>query len=325
MNYKDYYQTLGVSRNASQADIKKAFRKLARQYHPDKNPGNKAAENKFKEINEAHEVLSDAEKRQKYDRFGSEWQQFERAGGRPEDFNWSAWGAQPGGYSQTRTVSPEEFEQMFGGAGGFSDFFETLFGGRGGRARSTGGFGFGDPVDMRQPRVQRGQDVTHKLQITLEEAFYGTSRVLQYEDGRSLEAKIPRGVKSGAKIRLSGQGAPGMAGGKAGDLYLEVEVLPHTQFERDGEDLKVSAPVDLYTALLGGKVNVYTIDRSVNLTIPPETANGQEFRLRGLGMPALKQPDERGDLYVTINVQLPKNLTEKEKELFQQLRDLRQS
>jgi curved DNA-binding protein len=332
MDYRDYYQTLGVSKSATEKEIKKAYRKLAQKYHPDKNPGDKASEEKFKDINEAYEVLSDADKRSKYDQFGSQWQQFERAGGRPEDFNWGSWaaGAQPGGGTYTRTVSPEEFERMFGGgqfggASGFSDFFETLFGGMGrsgGRGQSPFGSGFDDPAAGRA-RSLRGQDFEHAVQVTLEEAFHGTTRQLQWEDGRTITAKIPRGVKTGSRIRLSGQGQPGQSAGSAGDLFLVIEVLPHRTYERDGDDLRLVVPVDLYTAVLGGKGEVKSLDRNVKLTIPAGTANGKQFRLRGLGMPKLRQPDHRGDLFATVDVKIPEKLSKEEKKLFQQLRELR--
>lgn len=318
MQYKDYYQTLGIPKNAEEKEIKKAYRKLARAYHPDKNPGDKSAEEKFKEINEAYEVLSDPDKRQKYDQFGADWDKFSRTGGNPNDF-WSQW-AQQGGGQRTRTVSPEEFGQMFGGgSGGFSDFFEALFGsmGRqgGGTGRQGSSFrGFGDQGFAQQAQPRRQE---HELQITLEEAFHGSTRQLQWEDGRSLQAKIPRGVKTGSKIRLSGQGSGG------GDLYLVVEVLPHNQFERDGDNLKVTVDVDLYTAVLGGKVEVPTLDKTVKLTIPAETDNGKTFRLTGLGMPHLRHADKRGDLYATMNIQLPRNLSDEEKKLFAQLQSLR--
>jgi len=340
MNVQDYYQTLGVSKNADEKTIKKAYRKLARQYHPDVNPGDKTAEDRFKAINEAYEVLSDPEKRQKYDQFGAQWQQYERAGGRPEDFNWSQWAAQPGGRGQsyTRSVSPEEFAQMFGGAngGGFSDFFETLFGDMGQRptggmgqrptgGQQQGGFGYTDfsGGQSYQPRPRQGRDTEHTIQVTLEEAFQGATRTLQWENGRSIQAKIPRGVDTGSRIRLSGQGQSGQAGGPAGDLYLVVEVLPHPVFQREGDNLKMDLSVDLYTAVLGGQAEVHAIDKTVSLTIPPETANGKVFRLGGLGMPKLRQPDKRGDLYVTLKVNLPQKLTTKEKELFEELRALR--
>jgi curved DNA-binding protein len=315
MDYKDYYNVLGVGRGASQDEIKKAYRKLARAYHPDRNPDDKAAEAKFKELNEANEVLSDPEKRQKYDQFGSQWEQYARAGGRPEDFNWSQWGT-PGG--STRTVSPEEFAQMFGGsggAGGFSDFFETLFGGMG-RQSAGGRFnGFGSIT-------QRGQNIDHTVQVTLEEAFQGTTRMLQWEDGRSLSATIPRGVETGSRIRLSGKGAPGSGGGPAGNLYLNIEVIPHNRFDRQGDDLIVTVPVDLYTMLLGGKTAVSTLDKTVNLTIPAGTENGKQFRLRGLGMPSLRHADARGDLLARVEVTLPVRLTDAEKRLFEQLREM---
>lgn len=322
MEYKDYYKTLGVKKNASADDIKKAYRRLARKHHPDVNQGDKAAEERFKDINEAYEVLSDEEKRAKYDRFGAEWQQYSRAGGNPQDFDWSAWGGQPGSRAQYRTVTPEEFEQMFGrggssgfGSGGFSDFFDFLFGGMG--ARSSG-FGRSTSTDdlfgsSKQAQPTLSLDQEHPIQVTLEEAFHGTTRLLEWENGRRVEARIPRGVRTGSKVRLSGQGSA--TDGRSGDLYLRVEVLPHAVYDRDGDDLKMNVPVDLFTALLGGKVNVQAIDKSVSLTVPAGTRSGKVFRLSGLGMPKLRQPDQRGDLYVTLNVELPTRLSDEEKEL----------
>lgn len=318
MEYKDYYKTLGVARDASEKDIKKAFRKLAQQYHPDRNPGDKSAEAKFKEINEAYTVLSDADKRSKYDKFGSQWEQYSRAGGQPQDFDWSQWGggggrAPGGGY--TRTVTPEEFEQMFGGrggAGGFSSFVDTLFGGAAGRAaRGRGGMGF-DPGSMAAQQTPR-QEVA--AAVTLEEAFQGTTRMLQMEDGARLEVTIPRGVTTGSKVRV--RGASGA------DILIVVEVEPHPRYTREGDNLRVKAPVDLYTALLGGEVQVAAPDKTVALTIPAGTQNGKVIRLRGLGMPQLKQPDQRGDLLAEIEVHLPTHLSEKEKALFNELRQLR--
>jgi len=334
MEVKDYYKTLGVKKNADADEIKKAYRKLARKHHPDVNPGDATAEEKFKDINEAYEVLSDEDKRAKYDRFGAEWQQFAGTGGQPQDFNWGAWGGQPGG-AQYRSVSPEEFEQMFGrgasgGSGGFSDFFETLFGAMGGRSAggARGGFGgsyssaddlFGGSSRRAQP--QQLLDQEHPIQVTLEEAFHGTTRALQWEHGKRVEAKIPRGVRTGSKVRLSGQG--GTTNGRAGDLYLKVEVLPHKVYERDGDDLRMTLPIDLFTALLGGKVSVQTLDKSVNLTIPEETSSGKTFRLKNLGMPKLRKPDERGDLFVTVAISLPRKLSDEEKQIVRDWQGLR--
>lgn len=315
MEYKDYYKTLNVSKTASQAEIKKAFRKLAREYHPDVNKA-PDAEAKFKEINEANEVLSDPDKRQKYDQFGSQWQQYSQQGGQPGGFNWAAWQNQNGGQQgQYRTATPEDFSQAFGGSG-FSDFFETLFGGMGG--------GFGQ-AGRPQTMAQAGRDIEHEIEVTLDEAFHGTSRNLQWESGRSIQAKIPKGVRTGSKVRLSGQGESGYGNAPAGDLFLNIIVSPHPRFERDGDDLRTNLPVDLYTLLLGGEINVPTIERTVKMNIPAGTQSGKSIRLRGLGMPKLRKPDERGDLYVTVTAKLPENLTDEETALFEQLRDLRSS
>ncbi|MDX1662210.1 MAG: J domain-containing protein [Candidatus Promineifilaceae bacterium] len=324
MEVKDYYEILGIDRTASQDEIRKAYRKLARKYHPDVNPGDAVAEERFKELNEAYEVLSDPEKREKYDKFGAQWRQYERMGGQPQDFNWGQWQAQPGAGTGYRTVSPEEFEQMFGGggAGGFSDFFETLFGAQ----RAPGGFrgDFGGRGGRQyQARPRAGRDIEHEVQVTLDEAFHGTTRSLQYEGGRQIQARIPRGVRTGSRIRLRGQGQPGVAGAEAGDLFLVVDVLPHPQFTREEDDLHVTVPVDLYTAMLGGSVTVPSLDRQVRLNVPPETDNGRVFRLGGLGMPSLRDPEQRGDLYATVEVKLPDDLSEREKELFEELQELR--
>jgi curved DNA-binding protein len=320
MEYKDYYRILGVDRKAGQGEIKKAFRKLARKYHPDVNQGDKASVDKFKEINEAHEVLSDAEKRQKYDELGAQWQHYQREGGKPEGFNWGEWQSRPDHEYNYRTVSPEEFEELFGKEGGYSDFFQNLFG-RASRQRT------GDVPRDRQSHYESqprgGRDIEHGLQVTLAEAFHGTRRMLEWEDGRIIDAKIPRGVKTGSRVRLKGQGGPGGGGGEAGDLYLTIEVLPDKRFQREGNDLRTSVPVDLFTMLLGGKLSVAGFDRSVMLDIPPETRNNRVFRLRGLGMPKMKQPDQRGDLYVTAEAVLPQHLTDRQKELVEQWRGMR--
>lgn len=315
MEYKDYYSILDVDRTASQKEIKKAYRKLARKHHPDLNQGDNASAEKFKAVNEAYEVLSDAEKRKKYDQFGSQWQHHQGAGGRSEDFNWGEWQSAPNQGQSYRTVSPEEFEEMFGAEGGYSDFFENLFG-NGARRQTTGGRG--DPHFHYEERPRRGRDIEHDLQVTLDEAFSGTKRTLEWEDGRKIEANIPRGVKTGSRVRLKGQGVSGIGGGEPGDLYLTIEVLPDTRFQRNNDDLSTTVSVDLFTMLLGGKVPVSSIDRTVKLDIPSGTRNGRVFRLRGLGMPKMKAPDQRGDLLATAAVILPKHLNDEEKELVTQ-------
>ncbi len=313
MEYRDYYQTLGVSKDASEKEIKRAFRKLAREYHPDVNPGDAQAEERFKAINEAHEVLSDPEKRAKYDQLGSAWQDWDRQGGRPGDFNWGQWATGAPGGQGFRYTTAEDLGDLFGGGNPFSDFFSQIFGGMGGGARaSSGGFRY-------QPRSQRGQDYEQEVEISLREAHQGTTRVLQ-KDGRRLEVKVPPGAQTGTRVRMSGEGGPGAAGGATGDLYLRVRVLPDPQFERKDDDVHVTASVDLYTAVLGGKIRIPTLTGFVMLTIPAGTQNGRTFRLRGKGMPRLRQPDQHGDLYAKIDIQLPTNLTSRQRELFEELR-----
>lgn len=297
MAYQDYYKILGVERTASDAEIKKAYRKLARQYHPDINPGNTTAEARFKEINEAYEVLSDKTKREKYDRFGRDWQRYEQGGAGAD------WGNFSGG-------SP------FGG-GDYSDFFESLFGGGGGRTAGRSG-------GMRMD----GQDVEHQAEITLEEAFTGTQRSLQFHASngqpRNITVKIPAGVDNGSRVRVASEGAPGIGGGKRGDLYLIIKVTSHERFERRGDDLYARAPVDLYTMLLGGETRVPIMGgKTVTLNIPPGTPNGKRFRVTGQGMPRLRTPETRGDLYVTVETILPANLSERERTLVEELRSLR--
>ena len=335
MEYQDYYKVLGVPKDADEKEIKRAFRKLAQQYHPDKNPGNPQSEAKFKEINEAYTVLSDADKRSKYDRFGSQWEQYARAGGRPEDFDWGRWGGTPGGAggTYTRTVSPEEFEQMFGGfggggAGGFSSFFDALFGGgMGGRAgpqyRQARPRPEGSPQDPRgagfgfDPRMaQQPAQTEVPVDITLEEAYHGSTRMLQVEGGKRMEVNIPRGVKTGSKVRMRG-------GSDQRDIFLKINVLPHERFTREGDDLRVNVAVDLYTAVLGGEAQVPTLDGGLMLTIPAGTQNGRTFRLRGQGMPHLRKPDQRGDLLAVVQATLPAQLSERERSLFEELRSLR--
>ena len=311
MEYKDYYKILGVSKDADEKEIKRAFRRLARQYHPDVNPGDPQAEERFKEINEAYEVLSDPEKRRKYDQLGAEWQRWQQAGGRPGDFDWSQWvSTAPGGQRvYVRYGTPEDLQDLFGEGSPFSDFFSQIFGGMG---AAPGGFEY-------RVRPQRGQDYEQEVEISLREAYQGTTRILQ-KDGRRLEVKIPPGARTGTRVRIAGEGGPGAAGGEAGDLYLRVRVRPDPQFERRGDDLYVTVPVDLYTAILGGKVRVPTLNGAVMLTIPPGTQNGRVFRLRGKGMPRLRQPEQHGDLYAKVDVRLPTHLTPRQRELFEELR-----
>lgn len=321
MEYKDYYATLGVPKNADDKVIKSAYRKLARAHHPDVNPGKPEAEQRFKEINEAYAVLSDPDKRKMYDRFGAEWEGYQRAGFGPDDA--PARGAPGGQRGYARTMTPEEFQEVFGrgfgrsapggsstsfGGGQYSDFFEALFGGGLGGARAA--------------RASRGQDIDAAVEVSLEEAFSGTRRSMQWEDGRRIEVTVPRGVRTGSRVRLSGQGGAGASGGSTGDLYLNVTVQPHPQFTREGDDLRVAVPVDLYTAVLGGEVRVPTLERPVLLTVPAGTQNGRSIRLRGLGMPSLRNPEQRGDLYAVVDVQLPASLTDEQRALFERLRAL---
>jgi curved DNA-binding protein len=314
MEYKDYYKALGVNKTTSEKEIKAAFRRLAKQCHPDANPNDPKAEDRFKEINEAYEVLSDPVKRKKYDQLGADWARWQGAGGQAQDFDWSQWAsAAPGGNVHVRYGTPEDLESLFGGGGGgsMSDFFSQIFGDMGTRT--------GPRPAQRQVRPQRGQDYEQPVEITLQEAYQGTSRVLQ-KDGQRLEIKIPRGAKTGTRVRMSGEGGAGSAGAGAGDLYLRVEVLPDARFERKGDDLHTKVQVDLYTMLLGGEIQVPAMEGSVMLRIPPETQNGRTFRLRGKGMPKLRQPEERGDLLAEVQVQLPTGLTAQQRQLVQELR-----
>jgi curved DNA-binding protein len=312
MEYKDYYKILGVDKNATEKDIKRAFRRLARQHHPDVNPNDSDAEERFKEINEAYEVLSDAEKRSKYDQLGADWRRWQQTGGGPGDYDWSRWSTgEPGGRVHVRYGTPEDLADLFGGSSAFSDFFSQIFGGT--EAGSGGG------EFQYEMRPQRGQDYEQPLEITLREAFAGTSRILQ-RDGHRRELKIPPGAKTGTRVRMSGEGGSGAGGGPAGDLYLRLKVLPDQQFDRKGDDLYTTASLDLYTMVLGGEVRVPTMDGEVVLSVPSGTQNGRTFRLHGKGMPRLRQPDQRGDLYVKTEVRLPTSLTPREQELFEELR-----
>ncbi len=323
---KDYYQVLGIKRNASDKEIKQAYRRLARKHHPDLNPDDKAAEAKFKEINAAYQVLSDPEKRKKYDQYGDQWEyadQFAKAGGQ-QNVRWD--------FGQGGTT----FE--YGDIGDFGDILSNLFGGAGAGPRMRRG-------------PQRGQDIESTVEVSLEEAFHGSTRVIQLQamepcascggtgrvgnrrctscNGaggkaipRRLEVKIPAGVKDGSRIRIAGEGGPGAAGGGKGDLYLIVKLLPHKTFERKGDDLYAEVSVPLTTAMLGGEVTLPTLNGKLSLKIPPETQNGKVFRLAGKGMPGTGGK-KYGNLFAKARVVLPSKLTEEERKLFEKLRSLR--
>ncbi len=302
MEYKDYYKVLGVERKATQDEIKKTYRKLAMKYHPDQNRGNKQAEEKFKEINEAYEVLGDPKKREKYDQLGSSYSQWQQAGGNPGNFNWNEWvSRQPQGQGQ---VDMGDFGDIFG----FSDFFSAIFGGMGGGS-----------VRSATRQQARPQAIEQPVQITLEEAYRGTQRVFQIGD-RRIEAKIPAGAITGTKIRMAGA-VPTSTGGR-GDLNLVVEVLPNARFRVEGVHLTTEVTVDLYTAVLGGTAKVNTLSGDVSLTIPPGTQPGQKIRLSGRGLPKLKEPGAYGDLFAVVKVELPRKLNDKQKKLFNELRGL---
>ena len=321
MEFKDYYATLGVSKTATDKELKQAYRKLARKYHPDVNPNDKAAESRFKEINEAYEVLGDPDKRKKYDELGSNWRNYEQ-GVPAQDASafWNAGGGGAGGTGGYRTVSPEEMEEIFGNENPFSDFFKTFFGGgagAGGReSRRSGRSG-------ARTRARAGSDVEQPIDLTLEDAFHGSTQRLSVKHGghtRTFDVRIPAGVKDQARVRVPGEGQPGVGGGASGDLYLRVQLQPHPQFERKGQDLytKVSLPVT--TSVLGGEAETPTLTgKPLRLKIPPTTQNGQVLRLKGQGMPSTGKSGERGDLYVTVDVQLPKALTPRQRELWEQL------
>ena len=322
MEFKDYYSTLGVAKTASEKEIKQAFRKLARKYHPDVNPGDKSAEAKFKEVNEAYEVLGDPAKRKKYDELGANWRQYEQAGSGGSgpfagQWNVNVGGAPGGGY---RTMTQEEMEEMFGDTSPFSDFFTTFFGGGGGVE------GAGGRARSGRARQRAGRDVEHELELTLEDAFEGTMRRLSLKyDGqaRTVDVRIPAGVGDGSRVRVSGEGEHGVGGAAAGDLYLRIRLAPHPVFERKGRDLYVKVPLPVTTAVLGGEADVQTLaGRPARLRIPPLTQNGQVFRLKGFGMPTVGKADEKGDLYGRVDVQLPAQLSAEERAHYEALAKL---
>ncbi|MGI4021356.1 MAG: DnaJ C-terminal domain-containing protein [Janthinobacterium lividum] len=302
MEYKDYYKILGVSKTASQDEIKKAYRKLAVKYHPDKNPNDKVAENKFKEANEANEVLSKADKRKQYDELGENWQSYQQAGGYANQG-----GGRPGSSRRGGGFSTEDF---YDGGGQFSDFFENIFGGG------------GSPGGRSSRRAASGEDLTAEMHITLEEAFHGASRQVNIGDSK-VNMKLKAGVGEGQVLRLKGKGEAGRGGGDNGDLLITMHILAHQKFERKENDLYFDQPIDLYTAVLGGKIPVQGISKTVNMTIAAGTDSNKTFRLKGLGMPVYKDPETFGDAYVRVVIQTPKNLSDQEKELFEQLAKLK--
>jgi len=294
MDYKDYYQILGVSRNANAEEIRKAYRKLAMQYHPDRNPDDKQAEERFKELNEAYQVLSDSQKRAHYDRVGSAYSNWQRRGAPSDGFDWSQWASgAPGG---TR-VEYGDLNDLFGGEGGlFSEFFRTIFG---------GGMGASGATSRNAPAFQQG------VEISLENAFSGTTLQIQTE-GKRKQVKIPPGVRTGSKVRVAGAGPSGS------DLFLVVQVKENEHFERKGNDLHTTAKVSVFTAILGGEAEVETMAGKVKLTIPAGTQPEQVFRLAGRGMPHLKSPSTKGDLFVRLKVEIPRYLSSKQRELLEE-------
>ena len=300
MDFKDYYEILGVQPNADKKVIQQTFRQLARKHHPDVNPGNKEAEEKFKTINEAYQVLSDVKQRKKYDELRVQYQQWQKTGGKQQqDFDWQNWSSQPDQGARVQYADPQDMEDLFGSNSPYSEFFSNIFGNSrgGGRAASPG------------PR--RGRDVEYEVDLTLEEAFHGAERSLEM-DGRRIKAGIPVGVRSGSRVRLAGQAEPGQNGGPAGDLFLIIKILPNTIFERDGDDLHFDIPLDIFTAIAGGEVRISTLDKPLTLTIPPRTNANRSFRIRGKGMPRLGDVKTRGDLFARVRLVLPDALTDQE-------------
>jgi len=326
VDFKDYYTTLGVSKTATDKEIKQAFRKLARKFHPDVNPGDKGAEARFKEVNEANEVLSDPVKRKKYDELGANWRAYENAppgaggpfgGGAPFGGGWST----GGGQSNYRTMTQEEVEAMFGGGGGaspFSDFFNTFFGGMGAEEPTS-------PRGRARSRSRKGQDVEHPFELDLEDAIKGSVQRLQLRhDGhaRTVEVRIPAGVTDGSRVRVAGEGGRGAGSGPSGDLYLRVQLKPHPVFDVKGRDVYTRTRVPVPIAVLGGEVDVATPEhKTLRLKLPAGTQSGQKFRLRGHGLPSVGKADERGDLYASVEVEVPKTLSDEERKHYEALKE----
>jgi curved DNA-binding protein len=327
MDFKDYYSSLGVAKTASQKEIKAAYRKLARKHHPDVNQGDKSAEGRFKEINEAYEVLGDPDKRKKYDELGANWRQYEQGGpqggpGFDPRQGGGGWNVDfGGGQGGARTMSQEEMNEMFGGEHPFSDFFETFFGG----SRQAG-----DPQGRtrgaRARAARAGRDMEQEIELSLEDAYHGAMRrfSIQHDgEARSVDVRIPAGVSEGSRVRVAAEGERGSGGAKPGDLYLRIRLAPHPQFERKGRDLYTRVPIPLTTAVLGGEADVKTLaGKSLRLKIPPTTQNAQVFRLKGHGMPVTGKPEEHGDLYATADVQLPRDVTPEQRTHFEALQAL---
>ena len=307
MNYKDYYKDLGVGKTATAAEIKKAYRALANKYHPDKAKGNKAAEDKFKEINEANEVLSDPVKRKKYDQFGADWKHYEEAGAQPGGFDWSKYASSHGG--QTNRTSTNESETSFSDEG-VNDLFEMLFGQHSGQARG------------RRSVAIKGEDLETETTLSLEEAYHGTTRLIRLND-QTIKVTIKPGVADQQMLRIGGNGGRGSSGGPNGDLFLTIKIAHHPIYRRSGNDLHRTLPVQLYTAVLGGKTQIDTFKDKVTVKVPKGTPNGKELSLRGLGMPIYTKKNEFGNLLVKVDVVLPEHLTEPETELFKQLAAVR--
>jgi len=306
MDYKDYYKVLGVVKSASQDEIKKAFRKLAVKYHPDKNPGDKKAEEKFKEINEANEVLSDPEKRKKYDQLGENWNRYQQQGGDASGFDWNQYAQQRGQRSRTQYSQ----EDIFGNGEHFSDFFETIFG---------GGFGgFGGSQQRRTSQRMRGEDSQAEMEISLEDVYKGGTKQVTI-NGQKINMNLKPGIYEGQVMRMKGKGGPGRNGGESGDLLIVMRIAQHPGFKITGHDLLFDQPVDLYTAVLGGKITVNVFGKTIKMDIPAGTDSGKVFRLKGMGMPYYDKKDENGDAFLKVMITVPKNLSKQEKELFTQL------
>lgn len=340
MNYKDYYKVLGVKKSAAKDEIKKAYRSLARKYHPDVNADDPAAAKRFKEIGEAYEVLGNEENRKLYDQLGAQWKNYKRSGGSSSDFNWQQWarsqrGGGPGagfgsgaGQAGSAGAGYRTAADFFGG-GDFSDFFEQIFGGGMSRGyqrqqRNRPGSGFREQAYDWGGRMsaEKGKDINAELAITLEEAWHGVEKNVRVKQ-KPIKIKIPAGIRSGRRLKLRERGHPGKNGGPAGDLYIKIDIKPHPVFSREEDDLYTNVDVSLYHLLLGGVVRVPTITGSVKIKVPPESQAGKVMRVAGHGMPVFQQEGKRGDLYVTLQALLPEKLTSREKELFKQLADIR--